>query len=381
MGDDARVEEQLTLGINGWRMHGLRTGVARYLSNIVSRWDSRSTPGFSRIRFYTGHPLESAAMVLPPNIEPVVLRSRLPMIPWENLRLGLQSSDDVLFAPSHSLPLFTRCKTVVAIHDALLHLHPERFPWSARQVHDRLYGWSGRHATLVITDSNAAAADIAASYAVPPEKIRVVYLAADEAFRTTASEREDQRQTNDPGSSSRYFLFVGKMSGRRDIPMLLNGFAEFARRNPRLDHRLVLAGANVHGLELDRLVENAGILERVTFAERPTDAELMRLYSGATAFISPSVYETVCLPVLEAQAAGTAVICIDSAGMREIAGAGALYLPAMNVAEIATAMSRVALDEDAARELGEEGLRSSRRFSWDRCARETLDVIREAARM
>ena len=260
MGDDARVEKQLTLGINGWRMHGLRTGVARYLSNIVSRWDSSGTPGFSRIRFYTGHPLESSAMKLPSNIEPVVLRSRLPMIPWENLRLGIQSNDDVLFAPSHSLPLYSRGKAVVAIHDALLHLHPERFPWTARQLHDRLYGWSGRHATLVITDSNAAAADIASSYGVPPEKIRVVYLAADEAFRTTASERNERRQANDSGSSSPYFLFVGKMSGRRDIPMLLNGFAEFKRRNPRLDHRLVLAGANVHGLELDRLIEHAGIV-------------------------------------------------------------------------------------------------------------------------
>ncbi|MEO8217557.1 MAG: glycosyltransferase family 1 protein [Acidobacteriota bacterium] len=376
------MEEGLTLGINGWRMHGLRTGVARYLSNIVSRWDREHTADFRRIRFYTGRPLDRSAIELPANIEPVLLRSRLPMIPWENLHLARQSDDDVLFAPSHSIPLWTGGKTVVAIHDALLHLHPERFPWTARQFHDRLYGWSGRHATLVITDSNAAAADIARSYGVPGERIRVVYLAADEVFRRSEARAFDMEGARrHVGSNDPYFLFVGKMSGRRDIPTLFEGFAEFIKRRSPPQHRLVLAGSNSHGLELNLLAQRAGIAERVVFVERPGDADLGGLYAGAVALISPSVYETVCLPVLEAQAAGTPVICIDSAGMREIAGDGAIYLPHMETDEIAAAMEALAASGDLTKELASNGLRSSARFSWDRCAKETLDVMREAATM
>ncbi|HUF18645.1 MAG TPA: glycosyltransferase family 1 protein, partial [Thermoanaerobaculia bacterium] len=295
------MASDLSLAINGWRMHGLRTGVWRYLHNVVRHWTSEAAADFEAIRIYTPQPLDRD-VDLPSNIETVVLRSRLPMIPWENMRLGPMARERVLFGPSHSIPLRPHDRTVVVIHDALLRLHPERFPWQARLFHDHLYEWSGRNATLVITDSEAAARDIENVYGVSREKIRVVHLAPDEMFRGSAQPRRDS-----PGTFTNlpqpYFLFVGKLSGRRDIPTLIVAFGEFLRRCSA-PHHLVLAGKNVHSIDLQDLMEQEGVTERVLLVESASDLELRELYSSAELFVSPAVYETVSLPVLEAQAMG-----------------------------------------------------------------------------
>ena len=370
----------LRLGINGWRIHGQRTGVGRYLLNVVRHW-TREAVGdrFAEVTIYTARPIDRAEAPLPDNVREVVLRSDHPMLVWENLRLGPAATDDVLFCPSYSRPLRARGRTVVATADAVSVLHPELFPPAVRLFYNPLYGWSARQATRVVAATEASRQDIARGWAVPLEKIYAVPLAPAEVFRPL----DDPAAIADArarflGGDEPFFLFVGKLSGRRSLPPLLEAFAELKRT--RSPHKLLLVGLNPRQIDIRRLTVDLDVEDRVKHAGYVTDAELAALYNAAEAFVMPSVYETVSLPVMEAQASGTPVICIDTPGMREVTGGAALLVPLLAKEPLLAAMAALASDPERRRRLGAEGLVNSRRYSWQRCAAETLEVLHDAAR-
>ncbi len=373
----------MKLGINGWRIHGQRTGVGRYLLNVVKNWTPEMVGGrFDEINFYTPKPVDRAEVLLPENFRERVLASNRPMLVWENVHMARVATDDVMFCPSYSRPWLARGKTVVVTHDAVSQMYPELFPQSARLFHNRLYGWSARHATLVITDSEAARHDIAGCWGVPLSRIRVVYMAPADIFKPLApdDERINEACERLTGSSAPFFLFVGKLSGRRNIPLFLEAFAEF-KRSTQLPHRLLMIGLNIHDLNVSKLIVDLGITESVKHCLYISDEDLNLIYNAAEAFISPSTYETISLPVMEAQATGTPVICIDTAGMRDITGGAALLIPKLEVEEMHKALSQLASDASLRHELSERGLANARRFSWQRCSAETLAVIEEAAHL
>ena len=285
----------------------------------------------------------------------------------------------MLFCPSFSRPILARGRTVVATHDVIYHVRPELFPASVRHFYTRLYDWSDRHAALVITDGEAVKRDIVRHCGIDAGKVRVTYLAPAACFVPLADRREaEAAREKFVGAAVPFFLFVGKMSGRRSLPPLLEGFAEFKRRT-RLPHRLLLVGLNPHQLDLATLTSRLGIDETVRYSGYVDDDDLNRLYNAAEAFVMPSVYETTSLPVMEAQATGAPVICIDSEGMREITQAAAIMLERLDAGLIAGALERVAGDAELRAALRRDGLRSAARFSWARCAAETMAVLEEAA--
>ncbi|MDQ3061845.1 MAG: glycosyltransferase family 4 protein [Acidobacteriota bacterium] len=373
----------MKLGINGWRIHGQRTGVGRYLLNIVKHWTPEMIGGqFDEINFYTPKPINRNEIPIPANIHERVLSPHWRMLVWENLRLGPVTDDDVVFHPSFSRPFVARGKTVVSLHDASHYLYPELFPKSVSLFYNRLYAWSGRHATLVIVGSEDSKKDIARYCGIPLSRIRVAYMAPAEFFKPVKkdSQLETVRERYIGSANTPFFLTVGKMSGRRNFPRLLEAFAEFKRRT-LLPHKLLMVGLNIHNVDIAGLIKKLGIAGEVLNPGYISDDELNLIYNAAEAFISPSVYETICLPVMEAQAAGLPVICIDTPGMRETTGAAALLISKLEIEELAEAMSRMAEDADLRRELSETGLVYSKRFSWQKCAADVLAVLTEAAHM
>jgi glycosyltransferase involved in cell wall biosynthesis len=249
---------------------------------------------------------------------------------------------------------------------------------SVRLFYNRLYGWSARHATLVISDSEAGREDVIRYWRVPRERTRVVYLAPAEFVHRTQEPGDLAEAQRMIGSDAPFFLFVGKISGRRNIPCMLEAFAKFKRETGR-SHLLVLGGLNPHMLKVNELLTKLSITDSVRYCEYLADSQINLLYNAAEALVMPSVYETVSLPVIEAQAAGAPVICIGSAGMREITGGAALFVSSLDATLLAEAMERMAGDNALRKELSARGLENVKRFSWERCAAETLAVLAEAA--
>lgn len=370
----------MRLGINGWRLHGRLTGVGRYLQNVIGRW-TREVVGdrFDEVTIYTPRALDRERIGLPDHFQERVLRSDAPMLVWENTRLAATADDDVMFHPSYSRPVYARGRTVVVTYDATSRLHPELFPVSVRIFYNRLYGWSARHATSVITMTDTARDEIAACWGADRDRIEVVRLAPAEVFRPlkdrSAAIESAARLT---GGDAPFFLFVGKLSGRRNIPVLLEGFATFKRRTG-LAYRLVMVGPATGESWVGELADRHGVGADLVRGRYVTDDELNLLYNAAIALIMPSTYETISFPVMEAQATGTPVVCVDTPGARENAGEAALFVPRMTAPELAEALVRLASDAPLRADLGERGLAHSRTLSWPRCSRETLDVLARAA--
>jgi glycosyltransferase involved in cell wall biosynthesis len=369
------------LGINGWRLCAPHTGVARYLLNVIRHWTPDATSRFTEITLYTPRPIDRRAMPIPSNIRERVLPSTWPMLLWENVRLPAASRDDAVFCPSFSRPLLLRGRSVVATHDAVYHVRPDLFPASVRLFYRRLYDWSDRHAALIITDGEAVKREIVRYCRVPAEKVRVTYLAPAECFAPLGDRRTaSAARVKYVGGDVPFFLFVGKMSGRRSLPPLLEAFALFKQRTGQ-PHRLLLVGLNPHNLDLQQQTRRLGIDDDVRYSGYVDDEDLNQLYNAAAAFVMPSVYETTSLPVMEAQATGAPVICIDSEGMRDITGCAALMFPRLEPPLLSDAMARLAADPALRDRLRTEGLANAARFSWKRCAAETMAVLEEAAVM
>ncbi|MDX6642803.1 MAG: hypothetical protein QOD76_765 [Solirubrobacteraceae bacterium] len=370
-----------TLGVNAWRIRGQRTGVGRYLLNILSHWTEQALAGrFRAVNVYAPAPLDLADVALPAPLRERTIGPAWRLLLWENLRLGPSADDDVLFCPSFTRPLVSRGRTVVTTHEATLHVHPELYPRSARVFYDRLYGWSARHATLVISDSEAAGRDVAGAYGVDSDRIRVIPLAPASIFRPRPDDPRVQEVRRRYAGGSPFFLFVGKLTGRRNLPLLVEAMAELRHRGGA-EHRLVVIGLNTIELDVPALAARLGAPDAVAHHEYVSDEDLGLLYNAATAFVMPAVYETVSLPVIEAQASGTPVITADVPGLREATGGEAILTRPSDLSELVAALEQLATDDALRQELAARGLEHAQRFSWERSSAATLDVLAEAARL
>ncbi len=146
------------------------------------------------------------------------------------------------------------------------------------------------------------------------------------------------------------------------------------------DLQLVLAGR--HGWlyhELFTQVSRLGLAGRVVFTGYVDEDDLPALYGGALALVYPSLYEGFGMPVLEAQSCGVPVMTSNNSSLPEIAGDSALLVDPHDVDAIAAAMHRILTDEGLRQELIRRGFDNVQRFSWEKCARETLAVLEEVA--
>ena len=368
------------VGVNGWRLRPRRTGVGRYLHGVLSHWTDDVLHGRAeRVTVYT--PAELAPDTsLPAGVIERVVGPDWPMLVWENLRMAPVADDDVLLCPSYSRPIVARAPTVVALHDATLHMYPALYPRSARVFYDRLYGWSARHATLVVTPNEATRRDLARCYRLPESRIRVVPLATDDHIRPLPEEDPRVRAARERylGGEEPFILFVGKLTARRNVPMLLEAFADL-RSTCRLPHRLLVVGLNTGGLDVAGLAERLRVGDAVVYREYVDEHDLVALYNAAEVLVLPSTFDAMSLPVMEAQAVGTPVITIDTPGMRETTGGAGCLLPRAELRDLVDALRRVTSDSALREELVEAGLAQAARRSWSRCAEETLRVLEEAS--
>jgi alpha-1,3-rhamnosyl/mannosyltransferase len=373
----------MRLGVDGWRLHGRLTGVGRYLSNVMRYWEEEALEGrFEQVTLYTPAPVDRDAFGLPSTIRERVLDPHWRMLVWQNLRLGPTVSDDVLFCPSYVRPLVARSRTVVTCFEATQKLFPSYYPRKARLVNTPLNGWSARHARLVLTATEAARADIAGAYGVPHERIRIVPLAPAEGFHPYPGDArlDDARRRYLDSTAAPYVLYVGKLTTRRNVPLLVEAFAELKRRGA-YPHRLLVIGLNTTGLDVAGLARTLGVESDVRYVPHVPDDDLALLYAGAEMFVLPYSYEALSLTALEAQAAGCAVITLDSPGLREQTDGNALLLQRAEVRELVEAMTRLADDPALRARLVADGLEHAAGFTWERCSLETLAVLEEAARL
>jgi glycosyltransferase involved in cell wall biosynthesis len=343
---------------------GRRTGVGRYLANLLREWSATRTP-FARIVVVTPQ-----AVALPAGIENHVIPAVGPAGFWEHLIVPARLPPvDLLFCPSYTIPLGYCGRTALTVHDAIQAALPGEFPFWYRYRFGAIYRWSARRADVVLADSRATADDVMRYYRVPERRVRVVPLGVDPIFRPVDPAPTLRRLGLDDRP---YVLFVGKMTKRRNLPALIEAFAEADRGG----HRLVLAGDNPQRLDLAGIAHRLRLGDRFRYLGFPTDDDLVALYSGATLVVYPSLREGFGLPIVEAMACGAPVLTVEASAMREVAPPGTAYLaPGVAASELVGPL-RAALEDPVARaHIAAAGRRQAARFRWTETAAQTMESL------
>jgi glycosyltransferase involved in cell wall biosynthesis len=202
---------------------------------------------------------------------------------------------------------------------------------------------------------------------IRPEKISVIYLGYE--LECASPEKKSER-TQEP-----YILYVGNRDRYKNFSRLLQVYASSAwlQSNFKL---VCFGGPPFTGTELQE-IRRLGIPQAYVVRMDGNDAALARLYAGAAAFVYPSLYEGFGLPLLEAMAYDCPVVCSDSSSIPEVVGQAGEYFDPTDVHSIAAALDKVLGSSEHASELIRKGRQQVKRFSWDKCAQNTLRVYRE----
>ncbi|HVT40683.1 MAG TPA: glycosyltransferase family 1 protein [Gemmatimonadaceae bacterium] len=369
----------MKIGVSGWRLSGQPLGVSRYIEYVVKRWHGMLAPS-EQVTVFVCEPLSAnqRAGLEGFNVEEV--RPRLTNALWENLLLPRHAKDlDVLFCPSYTVPLTYKGRTVVAIHsaDEVAKRFPDWRVWPAEQK----YKFGARKADRIIVNAHAVKTGIMELYGVPAEKIDVVWLAADEAFRPiTDDSRLSATRRKFLGADRPFVLLVGGLSKRRNIPLLMSAFSVL-KKTAKIPHALLLVGPNRANIPLQQLAAELGIADSVVQTDgRFSDhQELVAVYNAADVFVLPSESEGFSLTLSEAMSCGTAVITVNRAGLGEMAHGYGVTLERPEVEALTEALRHVLLDSDFRRSIGIRCLERSRAFSWEKTASKTLDILRQVA--
>jgi glycosyltransferase involved in cell wall biosynthesis len=290
----------------------------------------------------------------------------------EIARLGL----DLLHSPDFIPPAFGYRRSVITVHDLNFIHYPEFLTAESLRYYNGQIAWATHRADHVVADSHTTKADLVSKVGVPSEKVTVIHLAADPVYRPLSAEEAQPilaRHDLEPG----YILFVGTLEPRKNVPGLLQAF-RLLIDTKTTDAPLVLVGGK--GWLYDEIFERAEALhltEHVRFLHNVADGDLPALYSAASVLVAPSFYEGFGLPPLEAMACGTPAVVANRASLPEVVGEAGLLIDPDDAEDIAQAIARVLADESLRARMREDGLAQAARFSWERTARETLDVYRQ----
>jgi glycosyltransferase involved in cell wall biosynthesis len=314
-----------------------------------------------------------------PRVTEVVLRTPTKLlwdqlgVPWLAARHGL----DVVFNPKFSVPLFPgRAGTVAVVHGSEWFVYPELYHWFDRLYFQNLIPLYYRRARMLVAISEMVKDEVVEHVGIGPQKIVTVHHGVDGRFRPVTNESVLRRVREKYELAEHYLLWVGYIYPGKNVDRLYEAFAVIRNRIP---HRLVMVGGQRWSPEkrgaTQRQLAELGIADRVIFTGPVGHDELPALYSLADLFVFPSLYEGFGIPLIEAMACGCPVLSSNTCAVPEVVGDAGVLVDPKSVADIAEGMAKAVLDRGYRALLVERAQARARRFSWRKCARETLSAL------
>jgi len=282
--------------------------------------------------------------------------------PWEQFALPLAiSRRQALFSPAGCGPL-AHLNQVLTIHDLAPLENPEWYSRGFALWYSQLVPALARRVRGIVTVSEFCKQRIVELLRVDEKKVTVAWEAASSTFALRSAE-EVHKTLDRFGIQKPYFLFVGAVSGRKNIPRLLSAWS----RVVDLLNGATLVMIGKSGLRFADKGNIGSLPKQVLQLGSVSDQDLARLYTGSQGLLYPSLYEGFGLPILEAMACGCPVLTSSCTAMPEVSGDAAVIVDAMNVDEIADGIRSLA-DAKCAADLRSRGFRRCRDFSWERTA-------------
>ena len=286
---------------------------------------------------------------------------------------------DICLFPANIIPVGYRGRAVVTVHDLAVYLMPELFPDRLIKLDQwLLVPRSLKRADRIIAVSENTKQDIIKLFKVAPEKIQVVYEGAEDNYELIIKNYElNKAKIND-----KYFLYLGTIEPRKNLVRLIGAFKKLKLTEPAAKGvKLILAGKNgwknqevfmaLAQVNTELQEEAVDYLGYIT-AEKKTE-----LLSHALAFVFLSLYEGFGLPVAESMAVGAPVVVAANSSLLEVGGQAVCYVDPLSEDQIFTALRKILIDEGFRQELIVKGKQKSQEFTWDKCARQTLEILNQ----
>lgn len=365
----------MILGVNGIRLVGQRSGVARAIEAILHCLAEMDHP-FREIRVYSPKPI-AKEVALPSCATNVVLPTSLPNALWEQFTLlNAHGSKDLLFCPSYVIPLLARCPTFL-IHHGSYEGYPQAFDWWTLNKARLAYSLSAKRAHITCTVSEYSKRDMVHFYGMAPERIHVVPEGVDTRIFRRITDRDRLRRWRVGlfGSDLPYITYVGKPTERRNLTPLIRAFAAL-KRERGIPHKLLIAGADLPGTSpFRRVIEQEGLSKEVYVCGYVGHNEMPLVYNAADLFIYPSSYEGFGMPVLEAMACGTPLITLNNTAFPEFSGGVAHLLPNAEVSTLKDGIEAVLSDRAWRERMSREGPKRAAAYDWRLVTRRYLDLM------
>jgi glycosyltransferase involved in cell wall biosynthesis len=287
-------------------------------------------------------------------------------ISWEMLFFPV----DVLFIPASALPFIHPKKSVVTIHDLGWKFYPQSFTWFMRNFLQWSTSFAVNKAWKIIAVSQSTRQDLIKKFGADLAKIIVIHH---------GYENQQSAVSNQQSAivlPERFVLFLSTLQPRKNLEGLIDAFRMLKNKNPELPHKLVVVGKLGWKFEgiLKKIDENKDI---AVYLNHVSDSDRFVIMQKADLLVLPSFYEGFGMQILEAFEAGVPVATSNISSMPEVAADAAAYFDPKNIAEMANTIKMVLLDKSLAQRLREKGKERLKNFSWEKCARETLEVFKD----
>jgi glycosyltransferase involved in cell wall biosynthesis len=360
--------------INGLQA-GNRSGTGRYATELIGAlaqladapeltviWpEDTEQPEAPRAQFVT---------------RPARADQRLLFDQWGVLELRERVGAEVVHYPANFGPAVALRNLVVTVHDLSFLHHPGWFRLDRALYYRHAIKRSVRHARHIIADSAATKHDLCEFLDVPDAQVTVVPLGVTATF-APAPDAARQAVVSKYGLPRTFFLFVGTIEPRKNLPRLIAAYDQVADKVPQ---DLVIAGRQGWKTgAIDEALAAARHRERIHLPGFVEGDDLPALLSSCHAFVWPSLLEGFGLPPLEAMACGAPVLSSNTSSIPEVCGDAALLVNPLHVEEIADGLRRLAQDETLCEQLRDAGRARASRYTWARTAAETLAVYTACA--
>lgn len=328
-------------------------------------FDRSFQPQFIHAPNVTGHSF------FPPARLPILIRYWMDHPVKKHLK---RNGHDVFFSPDGFVPLNIKIPKVTIVHDVAFLRHPLHLIPRFRRFYEKWMPLFINEADHIITVSEFSKRELISGYNLSPEKISVVYNGVSSAFQPISEEaRKETRQKYFDGHP--YFLYLGSIHPRKNILTLIRAF-EKLKSDSKSNYHLVIAGRpSWYTKEVFKAVDNSHVSDEIHLTGFVEADAARKLIASAHALVYPSRYEGFGLPVVEAMASGTPVICSNVASLPEVAGNAALFFDPGEVDQLAEHLCTISSDENLRQQLISLGHQHVKMFSWEKAADEMYAIL------
>ncbi len=360
----------MRIGLDARSLH--REGVGRYIREFIGSLEKIDRENHYVIFLDSEKPhgleiTENCKLVITePQIRLYKIGHVLRDIHRENL--------DLFHALDHwYIPIKLSCPVISTFHDLMVKTYPASLPIKSRYYSKIATRAAIKLSSWIITISEFNKSEILKYYGYKKNNISVIYNGVSENFKPIV-DKDYNFFKNKYGINANYFFYAGSMRKYKNLSTLIKAYASL-RKEIREKHDLVIAARREHEYpNLKALAQSLNLDSKVHFVGYLKEEDIINFYNYSIAFITLSLYESFCFPVVEAMACGTPVIAPNALSFPEVTQNIGILVEPLNMKEISFALERITHDNILRESLIFKGLKLSDRYNWENNANEVRNI-------